>query len=196
MKLSSLVVVLGLFVSCAFGDSWTPATPQTVSSPEGKSLLRTIPPKRLDKEGKKWSKMLFIVYRLDEGTQDYQETTRFHVEGNPLDCFINDTGDRIATLDQYFGVGQGSRVVAVYNGKGTELKTWALKDFYDGKKIGHLPNTTSSVLWHGSTGWTGDQEAIYLSKPDLLVEKGIAFDDYLLDVRKLKITKKKPVVFK
>ena len=196
MKILALLLLLTFLVIPASADSWAPATPQTVSSPEGKSLLRAIPPKRLDNEGKKWSKMLLIVYRLSEESQAYQETTRFHVEEHPLDFFINDVGDRIVTLDQYFGVGQGPRVVAVYNGKGRELKTWSLKDFYDGKKIKNLTQTTSSIWWRGSTGWMSDQNAIYLSKPTLLTEKDADFDDYQLDVRKLRITKKKPVVFK
>ena len=196
MKIFALLLFLNLLVLPAWADSWSPATPQTVSSPEGKSLLRAIPPKRLDNEGKKWSKILLIVYRLNEESQDYQESTRFQVEHHPLDLFINDAGDRIVTLDQYFGVGQGPRVAAVYNGQGRELKTWALKDFYDGKMIKHLTHTTSSVFWRGSTGWVHDQNALYLSKPTLLAEKDVAFDDYLLDVRSLRITKRKPVVLK
>ncbi len=196
MKILALLLFLTFLAFPAWADSWAPATPQTVSSPEGKSLLRAIPPKRLDNDGKKWSKMHLIVYRLNEGSQDYQETTRFHIEHHPLDFFINDAGDRIVMLDQYFGVGLGPRVVAVYNGQGRELKTWSLEDFYDGKKIKHLTHTTASVIWRGSTGWVHDQNALYLSKPTLLAEKDVAFDDYLLDVRNLRITRRKPVVLK
>lgn len=94
------------------------------------------------------------------------------------------------TLDQYFGIGQGPRVVVIYDGRGKELKTWALKDFYDKKKIKDLTETTTSVFWRGKAGWMSDQKGVWLSKPSLPSEKEGNFDDYLLDVRHLKISKR------
>lgn len=190
MKNLLIVILLHFNSSCALADSWAPPTPQTVSSPKGEFLLRAIPPSKLNEEGQKWIKMLFIVYQLNGETQAYRETSRFHVEGHPIELFINDSGDRIVALDQYFGIGQGPRVVAVYNGKGRELKKWALKDFYDKKKLDRLPESTASVHWRGQAGWTGDQKGIWISKPTLFVERKDDFDDYILDVRRLEITKR------
>ena len=149
-----------------------------------------IPPNRLDDQGKNWSKVLFIVYQLNHASQGYRELRRFNVEGRPNELLINDRGDRIVTLDQYFGIGQGPRVVVVYDGKGKELKTWALKDFYDKKKIKDLTETTASVLWRGDAGWTSDQKGVWLSEPAPLSGKNVDLDDYLLDVRSLKISKR------
>ena len=134
--------------------------------------------------------MVFIVYRLNAETQEYRERSRFNVEGHPIELFINDAGDRIVTLDQYFGIGQGPRVVAVYSAEGRELKKWALKDFYDKKKIDKLPETTASVHWRGRAGWMGDQKGVWISKPNLFADRKEDFDDYILDVRRLKITKR------
>ena len=161
-----------------------------MSSPKGEFLLRAIPPKKLNEEGKQWSKMLFIVYQLNGQTQAYRETSRFNIEGHPIELFINDSGDRIVTLDQYFGIGQGPRVVAVYTGEGRELKNWALKDFYDKTKLDKLPESTASVHWRGQAGWMGDQKGIWISKPTLFVEREDVFDDYILDLGRLKITKR------
>ena len=197
MKSLLAIALLLVLPLTAFADSWMPQTPQTVSSPQGEFLLRTIPPKRLDDQGKNWSKMLFIVYQLDQASQDYREMRRFNVEGRPIEFLINDRGDRIVTLDQYFGIGQGPRVVVVYDGKGKELKKWALKDFYDKKKIKDLTETTASVYWRGDAGWLSDQKGVWLSKPSLPSENKSDFDDYLLDVRQLKISKRiYPNIFK
>ena len=176
-----LIILLHLITPCAFADSWTSPTPQTVSSPKGEFLLRSIPPQRL--EGDKWSKMIFIVYRLEQVSQDYREISRFPIDSHPDDLFINDAGDRIVL----FGRAPGPRVVAVYDARGRELKKWALTDFYDKKKIDKLPETTTLVLWRGKTGWMSDQQYIFISKP---TDKDDDFDDYLLDIRRLKITKR------
>ncbi len=141
--------------------------------------------------------MLFIVYQLDQGSQGYREMRRFEVEGSPIRFLINDRGDRIVTLDQQFGIGQGPRVVVVYDGKGNELKKWALKDFYDKKKIKDLTETTTSVFWRGDAGWMSDQKGVWLSKPVPPSGKNADLDDYLLDVRGLKISKRSnPDIFK
>lgn len=133
--------------------------------------------------------MLLIVYRLDTASQDYRETCRFTVEDYPIEFFINDAGDRIVTMDQWFGIGQGPSVVSVRDGKGRELKKWALKDFYDRKKIGQLSESTASVYWRGDAAWMGDQKGILIAKPTLFRKKNVELDDYLLDVRKLTIKK-------
>jgi hypothetical protein len=189
MKNLHIIVLLHFATLCAFADSWARPTPQTVSSPNGESLLRSIPPQRQDEKSDKWSKMVFIVYRLDPASQDYRETSRFNVEGHPIELFINDAGDRIVTIDQYFGIGQGPRVVTVNDTKGHELKKWALKDFYDKKKIDKLPTSTASVHWRGAAGWMRDQKGIWISKPTSFTDKNDQFDDFILDVRHLKITK-------
>ena len=136
--------------------------------------------------------MLCIVYQLNTETQDYHESSRFNIEGNPVELFINDAGDRIVTLDQYFGIGQGPRVVVVYSTKGRELKKWGLKDFYDKKKIENLPETTASVIWRGSAGWTIDQKGIKIFRPVGFEDSQNHFDNYFVVIRKLKITKWEP----
>ncbi|WP_193214080.1 hypothetical protein [Luteolibacter marinus] len=197
MKSVLAIALLLAFSQFTFADSWVPQTPQTVASPQGEFLLRAIPPKRLDDQGEKWSNMLFIVYQLDQGSQGYREMRRFEVEGSPIRFLINDRGDRIVTLDQQFGIGQGPRVVVVYDGKGNELKKWALKDFYDKKKIKDLTETTTSVFWRGDAGWMSDQKGVWLSKPVPPSGKNADLDDYLLDVRGLKISKRSnPDIFK
>ena len=183
-----LIILLHLITPCAFADSFTAPTTQTVSSPKGEFLLRSLPPLRL--EGDKWSEMIFIVYRLEEATQDYREISRFPIDSHPDDFFINDTGDRIVI----FGRAPGPRVVAVYDARGRELKKWDLKDFYDKKKIDKLPETTTLVLWRGKTGWMPYQNGILISKPELHGESNADLDDYLLDLKLLKITKRAPVL--
>jgi hypothetical protein len=190
MKIYFLALTL-LMCSLAHGDSWAPQTPQTISSPRGEFLLRAIPPQRLDDEGKEWSKTMFIVYQLTAHDQDYRESSRFYVEGRPLELFINDKGDRIVTIDQYFGIGVGPRVVAVYNTRGRELKRWALKDFFDKRKIARLPQTTASTHWRGQAGWMYDQSGIWISKPTIFEDRADAFDEYILDLRRLRISKRK-----
>jgi hypothetical protein len=192
MKNLLLILLFHLFTPFASADSWSPQTPVTVSSPKGECLLRSIPARRLDEQGNKWSKMILIAYRLDPASQDYRETSRFSVEGSPIEFFINDLGDRIVTMDQHFGIGQGPRVVVVYNREGRELRKWALKDFYDKKKLPKLPETTASVHWRGRTFWMGDQKSILISKATESSGKDNDFDDYLLDVRRLRITKYVP----
>lgn len=183
-------IYLFLFLATnAFADSWSSPTPRTVASPKGEFLLRTIPPRRLGEGNDEFTKMKFIVYRLDPATQDYQETTRFDVEENPIEFFINDTGDRIVTMDQYFMVGKGPRVVVVYDSTGKELKTWALKDFYDKEGIKHLSESISSIHWRGEAGWISDQSEILIRKATHSFEADIKFEDYVLNVRTLKITK-------
>ena len=189
MKILLTSFLINFLTLIASADSWAPETPQTISSPKGQFLLRAIPFQCLS-DGKNQSKITFIIYRLDLSSQDYRETARFGIEGHPLELFINDSGDRIVTMDQYFGIGQGPRVVVVYNARGLELKKWALKDFYDKKKIGKLSESTASVHWRGSAGWVPDQKSIWISKPILTTKKDEDFDDYFLDVQCLKITKR------
>ena len=196
MKTLLILLLIHCATSFAFADSWAPATLQTVSSPRGDFLLRSIPPKRQSEDGKTWSKMIFIVYRLDPDSQDYRETNRFEVEGHPLELFINDAGDRIVTMDQYFGIGQGDRVVVVYNASGRELKHWALKEFYDKKTIGDLTESTASVYWRGEAGWMSDQKSIWIEKPTLLDKMNTELEDYILDLNRLKITKRIPTKLK
>lgn len=134
--------------------------------------------------------MIFIVYRLEHASQDYREISRFPIDSHPDDLFINDAGDRIVT----FGRAPGPRVVAVYDARGRELKKWDLKDFYDKKMIDKLPETTTLVLWRGKTVWMTDQKGILISKPELHGESNADLDDYLLDLKRLKITKRAPVL--
>ena len=190
MKTHFAIAVLFLLSQFLSADSWAPPTPFTVSSPEGKYLLRAIPPQHVKEEGGNRSKMLFIVYQLDHESQDYRETNRFNVEGHPIQIMINDQGDRIVTLDQYFGIGRGSRVVAVYDSKGRELKTWALEDFYDKEKVKELPKSTSSVHWRGEVSWMHGQQEVWISKAESRAGKDVEFDNYVLDVKSLKISKR------
>lgn len=189
MKNLLVILLLHMVTSCASADLWAPPTPQTVSSPNGEFLLRSIPSLSLDEKENKWSSMIFIVYELNQASQDYRETSRFSVDGLPLELFINDAGDRIVTMDEHYGQGEGPRVVAIYDTKGRELKKWALKDFYDKKMFGKMLDDTSFSHWRGRAGWTGDQKGIWILKPTLYGANEDDFDNYILDVKRLKIKK-------
>lgn len=176
-----------------------PATPETISSPEGKFLLRKIPSENSKNLRTIWLETTLIVYKLDSITQHYNELHRFAVKGHPGELFIDDSGSRIVTLDEYFGMGQGSNVVVVYDIKGRILRRWNLTDFYDKSKFAKLRRSTSSIYWRGDVNWSDDQKTLNISNPSSLIrsdDKSYSisyeneFPSFILDPFELKLLPK------
>lgn len=172
MIMTSYFITFVMLVACSGilnGDSLMPATPETISSPEGKFLLRKIPSEKSKNTKTIWLKTTLIVYQLDSVTQHYNELHRFDVKGQPSELFIDDSGSRIVTLDEWFGMGQGSNVVMIYDIEGKILRRWSLTDFYDKSKFAKLRRSTSSIYWRGDVNWSHDQKTLKISNPGSLI---------------------------
>lgn len=103
---------------------------------------------------------------------------RLDNEVAPVSALISDNGDYVITFDNWHGVGYGDNVVAIYSGKtGTLIKKLGLADFLTESDIYNLPESTSSIHWHGT-------HQIDYSKSELIlkvVKPGK--DDQFFDVR-------------
>ena len=76
---------------------------------------------------------------------------RLDNEVAPVSALISDNGDYVITFDNWHGVGYGDNVVAIYSGKtGTLIKKLGLADFLTESDIYNLPESTSSIHWHGT----------------------------------------------
>lgn len=76
---------------------------------------------------------------------------RLDNEVAPVSALISDNGDYVITFDNWHGVGYGDNVVAIYSGKtGTLIKKLGLTDFLTESDIYNLPESTSSIHWHGT----------------------------------------------
>src|SRR5688572_13830676 len=109
------------FIDSARADSWAPPSEFDTLSESGKFIAHVIP-------GKKDLKPLLIVSSIDTGKTNEIWRAELSNPISPTEVHVTDDGNSVVTFDNYFGVGYGDDVVALYNSKG-QLAKYSLEEF-------------------------------------------------------------------
>lgn len=165
--LSSLVVLLLLFVTNSFADSWALPTEKTYCS-ENKKFCFKVVPKKLESQlsyfqdkvdGKEnaganktqkenYCKGEFLAQN-SKGKLEKKWTTKLVNEVSPVHTIISNDGKYIVTFDNWHSVGYGDNVVAIYSSEGKIIKNFGLNYFLTPNEVSNLPMSVSSIWWYG-----------------------------------------------
>ena len=115
-----IAVCLVLFINSVRADSWGPPTEFDTPSANRKFVAHVVP-------GKKDLKPLLIVSTLTKGKTNETWRTQLGNRVSPTQVYLSDDGESVVTLDNYFGVGYGDDVVAIYNRQG-RLRAYSLEE--------------------------------------------------------------------
>lgn len=135
-----IAVCLVLFINSVRADSWGPPTEFDTPSANRKFVAHVVP-------GKKDLKPLLIVSTLTKGKTNETWRTQLGNRVSPTQVYLSDDGESVVTLDNYFGVGYGDDVVAIYNRQG-RLRAYSLE------QIAPLPKPKPD-----SSGWLSARHA-------------------------------------
>jgi hypothetical protein len=102
-------------------DSWLPPRQFDVSS-ENKQFVAYITP------GTKASKPFLIVSSANDRRTNHLWKTKLSNQVSPIQAYLSDDGESAVTLDNWFGIGYGDDVVAIYGRKG-QLAKFSLEQF-------------------------------------------------------------------
>ncbi|HEX5223394.1 MAG TPA: hypothetical protein VFZ59_27785 [Verrucomicrobiae bacterium] len=109
----------GLFDSCA--DSWLPPREFDSVSENRRFIARVVP-------GKGDRKPSLTVSSIAQAGTNELWKTDLNNDVAPVKVCLSNDGERVVTLDNYFGIGYGDDVVAIYSRKGL-LAKYSLEQF-------------------------------------------------------------------
>jgi hypothetical protein len=154
-------LTLGIFAlllpSVAKADSWAKAETIVRASDRGNIIARIEPgaPKFFHGDG---HTAHCLLLRFSEKDRGYEPMVEFDLMNRllPETVLVADDGSFIVTLDDYIDGDATENALAIYSGKGTLLKRWALGDILPEEDIRALWNARLTLeymshrLWHGS----------------------------------------------
>lgn len=165
--LISLIVLLLLFVTNSFADTWGLPTPKEYCSDNKKFCFKVIPKKlesqlsyfqdkvdakenaganKTQKEN--YCKGIFYA-RNERGKLEKKWTAKLVNEVSPVNAIVSNDGKYIVTFDNWHSVGYGNDVVAIYSSTGELIKRFGLDYFLTQSDINNLPASVSSIWWYG-----------------------------------------------
>lgn len=144
-------LALASLLSTAHADSWVPAAPRGVTSPDGRIVVRVLPGDSLgDVVGfagaRKGQPARAVFYRL-EGEDRYlrYQSAQLLNPIAPVDVAVTNAGE-LVTLDNWHNAGYG-KVVAVYGPDGQVRRSHPLTDLYSAEELRRMQRSVSSILW-------------------------------------------------
>lgn len=152
-----VLVAVSLFGSwIAFADSWLPASPIVVSSPDTELIVRAIP-------GMVNETAKATYFRRQEVPEKYAVYQHAYLANalRPMEAHISNSGV-LVTLDEYGHPGFENAVV-VYDVSGNEVRAYDLQDIYTESALAEMPRTVSS------RGWRNSEELVYFENDALRV---------------------------
>ncbi len=168
----------GLGVIClgaARADSWLPACPKAYLAPSGAYRFIVMPRGPLDTLSctraadqpefagrlSSWHRATGILERQTGGRWVPVWAHELSNEVSPVQAAVSDTG-RVATFDNWHGVGWGDDVVVLFDTQGRLVRQMGLADFLPRTYLHALPQSVSSILWGGEHAFTADGQSLQL----------------------------------
>jgi len=156
-------------------DSWLPACPAVYVAPAGAYRFIVMPSGRVDTSvctrvaqqpefAARPSSPERATGTLERRSGDGWVPVWAHELSNPVSpvrAAVSDTG-RVATFDNWHGVGWGDDVVVLFDTQGRPVRQMGLADFLPLAYVHALPRTVSSVWWGGEHAFTADGRALRL----------------------------------
>lgn len=122
-------------------DSWQKPHEFDTPSENGKFVARVIP-------ASKAAKAILVVLAIESGKNNEVWRTQLSNEVAPTQVLLTNDGESVLTLDNWFGVGYGDDVVAIYNRHG-QLAKYSLDQIATPGRE-QLFTTTSSRHWRAN----------------------------------------------
>lgn len=164
MKL--LAVVLLLFAAgTAWSDSWSPPTPTTYASRDGRFRV-TVFPRQLagalpyfedkvegrEPAGQRPGGPSHCEATLEKLVGDrYEQVWRKPLvnEVAPVTALVSDLDGSFITFDNWHRKGWGNDAIVIYSGSGELRKKFSLTDILSKREFDELPRSVSSIQWDG-----------------------------------------------
>ncbi|WP_343626453.1 hypothetical protein [Roseateles puraquae] len=172
----ALAACLGLAsLGTARADSWLAPCPKAYLAPSGAYRFIVMPRGPLDTlsctraaDQPEFAGRLTSLHRAT-GTLERQTGGRWvpvwahelSNEVSPVQAAVSDTG-RVATFDNWHGVGWGDDVVVLFDAQGRLVRQMGLADFLPRTYVHALPQSVSSILWGGEHAFTADGQSLQL----------------------------------
>lgn len=171
----------------ACADSWALPTTATYVSPGGCRRL-TVTPRALD------SQLSYITDAVQEKRKpgqaaSGQDEPRAILEQRsasgewervwetvlvndvaPASAIVSDSGDYVATFDNWHSLGWGKTAVVIYDRNGKLVRAMALTDFLPEDWFLTLPRSVSSIWWGGTHRFENGQLVLQIAYPGASVD--------------------------
>lgn len=101
--------------------------------------------------------------------------TRLTNDVSPVDVLISNSGQYVATFDNWHRLGYGPNAVVIYGQDGHLIRELSLEDFLAKREIDQLPKSVSSIMW-GRNHYFDESETflilrVFLNKDEPLLFK-------------------------
>jgi hypothetical protein len=190
-----LSLALLVFVAPVAADKWAPPTTQVYESAGGSWRLTVIPrdissplayfqdkvDKRPNAGGLPGSTQSSAIGRVEHRVNGkwlvaWQQPLSNEVA--PVNAVVAD-GGRLATFDNWHGMGYGRNVVVIYDENGKLVRALALQDFLPQDYLKSLPRSVSSLHWRGEPRAEGQQLVVPVVVPSMSDDEGYDNREYI-----------------
>lgn len=171
---AGLVMCIGAAQPVARADSWMPPCPKAYLSPSGDYRLIVMPqghapgvcaearaPSPLAGRSAPDDGVAATLERREQGRWTAVWQRRLPNRVSPVDAAVSDQG-QVATFDDWYGTGYGSRVVVLYDAAGQPIRQFGLAGFLPKAYVNALPRSVSSIMWGGGHAFTPDGRQLRL----------------------------------
>lgn len=169
---------LAVFAATSHADSWMPPTPKTYVSADG-AWRFTVTPRAIS------SPLAFFqdkvahhpsagaipgnLQKSAQGFMEHRQAGEWQAVWNrpllnevgPVSAIVSPTG-RVATFDNWHGMGHGKDAVVIYGGDGAPVRAMALADFLPAVWVDSLPRSVSSIWWGNGHHFSADGSRLVL----------------------------------
>lgn len=175
------VAVIACMHGVAHADSWMLPEVRVIYSADRAARVTITPAKRadmlesldeIDGRAAAGPAATASVERLQGGRWRTVWTAALVNPAAPVDVLLANDAKHLVTFDNWHSMGHGKSAVAVYDARGSLVRSLALTDMLPTYFVAALPHTVSSIRWRGDPRFSTGEQAV-------LLPIGIPADDEL-----------------